>query len=220
MIRSGILLKTLKYTQKKKKSSSHGREKTGGDRQNRDEYFYENIPNKYNLSMASDGHLLDEHGSPRRKQKSVLSGNQKVDNLLHTLIDYIIRDFIDSWFSFLSDNKEFSEFRVRNCIEQSISNICLRVKNVHWIPFLTTKLVEDIANHTRMYRLAQQSLNPKNDDKSTLGVQNTSPQRKTKKSQHKRNKSDTDLKWYQGNNTPTKNVASSKFYADTRDGLA
>lgn len=56
----------------------------------------------------------------------MLSGHKEIDQLLHKMIDYILRDYIDSWFNSLSENKEFSEFRTRNCIEESVQNICSR----------------------------------------------------------------------------------------------
>lgn len=70
--------------------------------------------------------LLDEHGSPKKKNRSMLSGQKQVDHILHTIIDYVLRDYIDSWFGTLTENKEFSEFRTRNCAEESIQNICNR----------------------------------------------------------------------------------------------
>lgn len=76
--------------------------------------------------LHDTANLLDEHGSPKKKKKTMISGQKQVDHLLHTIIDYILRDYIDSWFSSLTENKEFSEFRTRNCIEESLQNICNR----------------------------------------------------------------------------------------------
>lgn len=80
---------------------------------------------------------------------------------------------------------------------------------------LTTKLIENVATHSRLYRLATQAVtnNEVKDNKS-----NQSPQRRnTKKEQHRRNKSDTDLSWYFSNVSMHKNVANSKFYTDHVD---
>lgn len=80
---------------------------------------------------------------------------------------------------------------------------------------LTTKLIENVATHSRLYRLANQAVtnNEVKDNKS-----NQSPQRRTtKKEQHRRNKSDTDLSWYLSNVSMHKNVANSKFYTDHVD---
>lgn len=78
------------------------------------------------LGHNPEAGLLDEHGSPNKKKKSMLSGQKQIDHILHTIIDYVLRDYIDSWFGTLTENKEFSEFRTRNCAEESIQNICNR----------------------------------------------------------------------------------------------
>lgn len=96
--------------------------------------------------LHTDSAVLDQHGSPKKKLRTMLSGTKQIDQLLHTIINYILRDFIDSWFFSLSDNKEFSEFRTRNCIEESVQNICTRIKNTQWIPLMTTRLVDIVAS--------------------------------------------------------------------------
>lgn len=46
----------------------------------------------------NDSNLLDERGSPKKKSKSMLSGNKLVDQLLHTIIDNILRgEFRNNW---------------------------------------------------------------------------------------------------------------------------
>lgn len=145
-----------------------------------------------------------------------MSGSKQIDQLLHLIIDYILRDFIDSWFSIITDNKEFNEIRVRNCIEEFVTNICNRVKAAPWLTLLTTTVVEDIATHTKFYRLATQAVNAeiesnKNDEKYL------SPQRKSKKALHRRNKSDTELNWFPTDNLNVpKSVANSKFYSSNQ----
>lgn len=174
--------------------------------------------------LHNDSAILDQHGSPKKKLKTMLSGYKQIDQMLHTIIDYILRDFIDSWFFSLTDNKEFSEFRTRNCIEDSIQNITNRIKNIQWVPLITTKLVDAVAMHARFYRLASEEAKLSQDDgakrpeqKSGQNSQvNASPQRfpvvtnRSKLQQkHRRNKSDTDLSWYATNQGT---VGNSKFY--------
>lgn len=97
------------------------------------------------------------------------------------------------------------------------------IKNTQWIPLITTKLIEDVATHSRLYRLAQQATN--SDTITSEAKQRNSPQRRhhyNKKDhqqplQHRRNKSDTDLSWYLGNASVQKNVANSKFYTEPID---
>lgn len=85
----------------------------------------QSIPSHYDAHNPEAGRL-DDHGSPNKKKKTVLSGQKQIDHIIHTMIDYILRDYIDSWFGTLTENKEFSELRTRNCAEESIQNICNR----------------------------------------------------------------------------------------------
>lgn len=128
--------------------------------------------------------------------KTILSGNKPIDSRLHCIIDYIIRDFIDSWFLHVTDNTEFNEIQVRTCIEEFVVNICTRVKNTHWVPIITNKIVEEIAIHTKYYRIANEVITHEAAEKVRLSEKQLSPQRRSKKNQHKRNKSDTDLSWF------------------------
>lgn len=184
--------------------------------------------------LHNDSAVLDQHGSPKKKFRAMLSGHKQIDQLLHTIINYILRDFIDSWFFSLSDNKEFSEFRTRNCIEESVQNVCTRVKSTQWIPLITTKLVDIVAMHARLYRKANATLNLQLDEtKSTSSgssnanqmafqsVNTSSPQRRgslRKLNQHRRNKSETDLNLGGGNGTNggqqsiQRTFGNSKFY--------
>lgn len=178
--------------------------------------------------LHNDSAILDQHGSPKKKFRTMLSGHKQIDQLLHTIINYILRDFIDSWFYSLSDNKEFSEFRTRNCIEESLQNVCARIKNTQWTPLMTTKLVDIVAMHARLYRKANDTVNLQLDEtkkKSSFGLNATSgpnqnassphrriPVANKKLNQHRRNKSETDLGWYLSGPSVQKNVGNSKFY--------
>uniref|UniRef100_A0A182PFJ9 PX domain-containing protein n=1 Tax=Anopheles epiroticus TaxID=199890 RepID=A0A182PFJ9_9DIPT len=169
--------------------------------------------------------LLHRHtdtppGSP--KKKKILSGNKPIDQLIHTIIDYVVRDFIDSWYTIVSDNREFSECNIRTSIESLILQICQRVRSVDLLPLMTTRLIDDLAKHTRFYRLASQEVaNSANSKKSSSATdqkrmklhEKLSPQRRNLKVEgHRRNKSETDLTWQLGNAALQKNVANSRFY--------
>lgn len=179
--------------------------------------------------LHTDAAILDQHGSPKKKLRTMLSGHKQIDQLLHTIINYILRDFIDSWFFSLTDNKEFSEYRTRNCIEESVQNVCTRIKNTQWVPLITTKLVDIVALHARYYRLANETVNLALDDISQQSAaqqpllissgqlnEKLSPQRRPnvnrKIQQHRRNKSDTELSWHLTNQSVPRNLGNSKFY--------
>lgn len=88
---------------------------------------------------------------------------------------------------------------------------------------MTTKLVDSVAAHARLYRLAKETVNLALDDcdgksSSSKGSERESPTRRMgtinrdlKGQQHRRNKSDTDLNRYLNGNGG-KNA--SKFYVD------
>ncbi|XP_040161597.1 sorting nexin-13-like isoform X4 [Anopheles arabiensis] len=175
--------------------------------------------------------LLHRHETPpgSPKKKKILSGNKPIDQLIHTILDYVVRDFIDSWYTVVSDNREFSECNIRTSIESLILQICNRVRSADLLPLMTTRLIDDLAKHTRFYRLATQevtnSANSKNssttnatgtalDQQKRLKMhEKLSPQRRTLKVEgHRRNKSETDLTWQLGQAALQKNVANSRFY--------
>lgn len=63
-----------------------------------------------------------------------------------------------------------------------------------------------MAEHTKLYRLATQSINNKNHEQKQAS-HNLTPQKKNRRGLHKRNKSDTDVNWFFGQklNENTKN---------------
>ncbi|XP_065095021.1 sorting nexin-13-like isoform X2 [Ochlerotatus camptorhynchus] len=159
-------------------------------------------------------------GSP--KKKKILSGNKAVDKLIHTIVDYVLRDFIDSWYTVVSDNREFSDSNIRTSIESLVFKVCQRIKSAELLPLMTTKLIDDLARHTRFYRLATQDNSSKqvngSDQKRMKIHEKLSPQKKNQRGNgHRRNKSETDLTWHLGNAALQKNVANSKFYGGQAD---
>lgn len=167
---------------------------------------------------------LPKKGDEKRK----FTGQPQLDYLLGTIIDYILRDFLHSWFCAVSEDKEFVDVRTKHSIEETVGNVCLRwgegtlwlsrhkfnnhlnlssrIKSTSWQPLITTTLVDHLATHTRLYRLAQQAVK----QPASVAVQSNrlSPFRKVAptnssdggslRRNHRRNKSDTDLNWHLG----------------------
>lgn len=177
--------------------------------------------------------------SPRRhkpRSRTIFTGHKPIDQILHTMIDYVLRDYIDSWFSIVSDNTEFSAVRTRTSIEESVHNACARIKNTQWVPLITTKLADDLAAHTRIYRLAGQAVSQA---ASAEAARRQSPQKRGsaaaapsgRKSdtletpglsggslRHRRNKSDTDLSWHTASgNSGTSSSSTSAASANSRN---
>lgn len=64
-----------------------------------------------------------------RQEKRKFTGQPQLDCLLQTIIDYILRDFLHSWFQEVSTDKEFVDVRTKQSIEETIGNVCQRFAN-------------------------------------------------------------------------------------------
>lgn len=86
-----------------------------------------------------------------------------------------------------------------------------RVKDVDWIPYLTTRLVDDAASHMRLYRQARGKLKHLQSMQVQKGSSSSSTSGGTPKKTptHRRNKSETDVFWY----------SQSKFYVPNLSAL-
>ncbi|XP_022907033.2 sorting nexin-13-like [Onthophagus taurus] len=134
--------------------------------------------------------------TPKEIQKADnrVTGSDVIDSSLQEILGYIIRDHITPWYGLISTDSEFSERSVRKTAQTLAINISNRVKEVDWIPFLTTRLVDDAASHLRLFKQARVKLKQDEIPKSPRN----SPRRevRTPKKTHKRNKSETDANWH------------------------
>ncbi|CAL8110442.1 unnamed protein product [Orchesella dallaii] len=89
----------------------------------------------------------------RQKLDMRLSGSAIIDETLHEMIDFVLRDYIHSWYDYVSEDDEFIH-ELRKALQEILVNLSSRVKEIDWIPFLTTSLVDDAASHLRLYRTA------------------------------------------------------------------
>uniref|UniRef100_A0A1Y1KDV6 Sorting nexin-13 n=1 Tax=Photinus pyralis TaxID=7054 RepID=A0A1Y1KDV6_PHOPY len=139
-----------------------------------------------------------------------VTGSELIDNSLQEILGYIIRDYITPWYNLISLNSEFPELTIRKTSQSLAINISNRVKEVDWISYLTTKLVDDAASHLRLFKQARLKL----ENSNKLKMQQRSPGKEQKrKSVHKRNKSEADVTKYTGSKENEKyGVGSSKFY--------
>uniref|UniRef100_A0A0K2UHU8 Sorting nexin13like [Megachile rotundata] n=1 Tax=Lepeophtheirus salmonis TaxID=72036 RepID=A0A0K2UHU8_LEPSM len=95
----------------------------------------------------------------RRSKKSDfvnmrISGHPDIDTILSEIIHFVFRDHIHSWHSQLTYSRAFSMSlsKTVSCLLKSLST---QVQKVDWIPYLTTKLVDDVASHVRLFKKAR-----------------------------------------------------------------
>ncbi|XP_043498083.1 sorting nexin-13-like isoform X2 [Polistes fuscatus] len=139
-----------------------------------------------------------------------ITGSRIIDESLQEILDFIIRDYVQSWYGSITDDKEFL-YSVRNNAQKIAINIANRIKAVDWIPYLTTRLVDDAASHMRLYRQARVRIKELRAQKLYKGSASSSTSGGTPKKvpTHRRNKSETDISWY----------TQSKFYIPNLSSL-
>lgn len=155
------------------------------------------------------------------KNDTRVTGSDVIDSSLQEILGYIIRDYISPWYNVISDDKEFSEITIRKTAQTFAINISNRIKDIDWIPYLTTQLVDEAASHLRLFKQARAKMKliaiPKTARNSPMRDLKNSP----KKSLHKRNKSETDVNWYHKRANEMKReqekvVGNSKFHGDDK----
>ncbi|XP_031846368.1 sorting nexin-13 [Nomia melanderi] len=139
-----------------------------------------------------------------------ITGSRIIDDSLQEILDFIIRDYVEPWYSIITDDEEFI-YSVRDTAQKIAINIANRVKGVDWIPYLTTRLVDDAASHVRLYRQARARMKQLRSKKLQKGSASSSTSSGTPKKTptHRRNKSETDVSWY----------SQSKFYIPNLSSL-
>lgn len=101
------------------------------------------------ISVSESTKALKQNDSKKSKSR-VISGNSEIDSVIHRFLDYIFRDFIDGWYTQISDNNDF-KINARNIIEECLINLIKRLKNAPLLSTISTKLIDDIAEHSKAY---------------------------------------------------------------------
>ncbi|KYN13761.1 Sorting nexin-13, partial [Trachymyrmex cornetzi] len=125
------------------------------------------------------------------------------------ILDFLIRDYVEPWYSVVTDDEEFI-YSVRDTAQKIAINVANRVKSVDWIPYLTTRLVDDAASHVRLYRQASARMKQLRSNRVPKGSASSSTSGGTPKKTptHRRNKSETDVSWYSQSKFYTPNLSS------------
>lgn len=83
-----------------------------------------------------------------------LTGASIIDEQLQEILQYTFRDYVQTWYGEISDDTGFLN-DLREAAQNVIIAFSNRAKEVDWVPYLTTKLVDDFASHLRLFRQAQ-----------------------------------------------------------------
>ncbi|XP_049843380.1 sorting nexin-13-like isoform X2 [Schistocerca gregaria] len=114
------------------------------------------------LSRVVSASQAAQREPPRLDRR--ITGAQAVDETLQEVLALVLRDYLQPWYNRLSADDEFPR-EVRRTAQRLAVNFAGsspprpemtasldRVKEVDWIPYLTTRLVDDAASHLRLFR--------------------------------------------------------------------
>lgn len=86
-----------------------------------------------------------------------LTGHPAIDDPLSEVLNYVLRDYVYTWYLGLSTDEAFTD-HIRDLVHQVIINFSSRANGVDWVQYLTIQLVDDFASHLRLFRQAQTKL--------------------------------------------------------------
>ena len=75
---------------------------------------------------------------PVSSLSSFLTGVPLIDEQLHLIISYLMRDYVHSWQGALTQTNDFPQ-QVQQALQFVVSALSAKVVQVDWIPFLTTR---------------------------------------------------------------------------------
>ena len=98
--------------------------------------------------------------------ESSLTGSEVIDEPLNSILGFVFRDYIYPWHFKLTHKRSFP-VHLQDSVQIMASNLAYKIKNVDWIPYLTTRLVDDVASHVRLFKKARLTLKLRNKDLSS-----------------------------------------------------
>ena len=119
------------------------------------------------LKMPSKSRMPDTSAPNGAGLHAELTGYSVIDEPLNQIIGYIFRDYVYAWHFNLTHSPAFPS-DAEESLHIVVANLALKIREVDLIPFLTTRLVDDVASHVRLFKKARAAL--KNvEDQAALG---------------------------------------------------
>nr|XP_056713314.1 sorting nexin-13 isoform X2 [Euleptes europaea] len=91
-----------------------------------------------------------------------LTGAYIIDEPLQQVIQFSLRDYVQYWYYTLSDDESFLH-EIRKTLQNALIKFSTRSKEIDWLPYFATRLVDDFGTHLRIFRKAQQRITEKDD---------------------------------------------------------
>ena len=116
-------------------------------------WLYRRIDEK-EIKMPSKSRMPDTSPPNNAGLHAELTGSSVIDKPLNEIIGYIFRDYVYSWHFNLSHSSAFPT-EAEDSLHIVVANLAFKIKEVDLIPFLTTRLVDDVASHVRLFKKAR-----------------------------------------------------------------
>ncbi|XP_015281695.1 PREDICTED: sorting nexin-13 isoform X3 [Gekko japonicus] len=91
-----------------------------------------------------------------------LTGAYIIDEPLQQVIQFSLRDYVQYWYYTLSDDDSFL-VEIRKTLQNALIKFSTRSKEIDWLPYFATRLVDDFGTHLRIFRKAQQRITEKDE---------------------------------------------------------
>ncbi|XP_069979776.1 sorting nexin-13 [Penaeus vannamei] len=88
------------------------------------------------------------------RQDRRVTGSNLIDEQLHGVVTLVVRDFVFTWYNQLTHHQAFIT-HLHRTVQHAMVVFSNRCKNMDWVGYLTTRLVDDIACHLRLFREAR-----------------------------------------------------------------
>jgi len=96
------------------------------------------------------------------KMDKRLTGSSIIDEPLQEVLQLFFRDYVHGWYYTISTDEGFL-YDLRQTLQRALIAFANRSKDVKWVNFLTTRFVDDITNHLKIYRKAKERLEKSED---------------------------------------------------------
>jgi len=105
------------------------------------------------------------------KMDKRLTGSSIIDEPLQEVLQLFFRDYVHGWYYRVSTDEGFL-YDLRQTLQRALIAFANRSKDVEWVNFLTTRFVDDITNHLKIYRKAKQRVEKSaGDDNAALDIE-------------------------------------------------
>ncbi|EJD76443.1 PXA domain-containing protein [Loa loa] len=115
------------------------------------------ITKKFRFISGRQGYLENRgrFSENAYEQEQPMTNSVTIDAILEQMLSYVIRDFIDLWYSSLTPDHHFKESLKRSA-RRTVAAFSQCVQKVDFVPLLTQHIVDDIASHFRLFRRAKE----------------------------------------------------------------